>query len=396
MTIKPFSATYYNPLRFKNYASLICPPYDIIDKKGLKDLRKKSPYNFSRVLIADDGNYQKIGKIINDWEGKDIFIKDKQDCFYIYEQKFKVDRKQKIRFGILSLIKMDKKGIIPHEKTLRGPKEDRKKIIRATKANLSPIFVISGKPLKILHKVYKESKKTKPFCEFKDSEGITNRIWRIADKVTIKNLQAEAEKTNLLIADGHHRFEISFDYYKKNKNRFSDLGYVLAYITDSQDGLCILPTHRVVAIGEARFKFFKKIKKYFKIREVNQKFLEKKIKTYQDFFLGLYLGDKFYFLELKNSKILGKISKTVYGKVDTYIFHKLIFPELKMNGDIEYTHSIVEAKLLAKKNKCAFLLKPISLEVVSRIASKGYKFPQKSTYFYPKVLSGIVMRRFRK
>jgi len=395
MAIKPFSATYYNPRRFRNYSSLICPPYDVISKKELKGLRKKSPYNFSKVLVADDGNYRKIGKILSDWENEGVLIKDEQDCFYIYEQKFKLEGKQKVRFGIISLIKMDQKGVFPHEKTLRGPKEDRKRIIRATEANLSPIFVISGKPLKELHKVYEKARKTKPFSAFMDSKGITNRIWRIADKKVIKKLQTEAQTANLLIADGHHRFAISLDYYKRNKNKFPDLNYVLAYITDSQSGLCILPTHRVVAIDKDKAKLFKRIEKYFKIKEVTEKFIEKKLKTYQDFFLGLYLKNKYYFLELKNPDILGTISKTVYAKVDTYIFHKLILPEFKISGDIEYTHSVSEAKLLAKQDKCAFLLRPISLDAVSKISSKGYKFPQKSTYFYPKVLSGIVMRRFQ-
>ncbi len=394
--VKPFLATYYNPKITKNHSKLVCPPYDVISKKELAALRKKSLYNFSKVLIADDKNYKKAGATLNKWIKNRILVDDDQECFYLYEQKFKVEGKNFVRFGILGLLRMDKKGIFPHEYTLRAPKEDRKKIIRATKANLSPIFVIAAKQLRTFKQIYKNYCRKKPFFKFKDSQENTNRIWRIHDKSQIDKLRKEIDKCKLVIADGHHRFEISHDYFKKNKGRFKDLNFILAYITDCQKGLNILPTHRIVELGEPLNQVFKKLEGLFTISKVNQSAIENKLKSKGKFSFGIYKDNRFYLLTLKKSSSLDKIPDKIYKQLDTYVFHYLVLPLLKINDSIEYTHSVSGAKKIAGKKRTAFLLKAVSLDEVFRISSKGFRLPQKSTYFYPKVLSGVAIRRFRK
>ncbi len=393
--VKPFCATYYNPSCTKNYSNVICPPYDVISKKQLSSLRKKSPYNFSHVLIADKKNYQEKGSLLNQWVKKGVLIDDSQESYYLYEQKFNVEGKPFMRFGLLSLLQMNKKGIFPHEHTLTAPKKDRKRIIRATKANLSPIFIIATKRLDEFAKTYRIYSKKKPLFKFKDSDNNPNRVWKISDKENITKLGRAINKCKLVIADGHHRFEITYDYFKKNKSRFKDLNYILAYVTDCQKGLNIMPTHRVVTIEDKDKEFFKKLEKYFKVSKVTESGLEKKLRGYSGFNLGICRKDQFYFLSLKSRTTLNKIPNKLYRELDTYLLHQLVLPLFKIKGAIEYTHSLSQAKKMSGAKKVAFILRAVPLDAVFKISSQGFRLPQKSTYFYPKVASGVTIRRFK-
>ena len=153
---------------------------------------------------------------------------------------------------------------------------------------------------------------------------------------------------------------------------------------------------------EKIFSFFKtnldpkKLKDYFTIKELKQSAIEKKLKQKGKFSFGIYRNRKFYFLELKKASLLNKIPKKIYSDLDTYVFHQLILPLFESNGIIEYTHGLNDAKKIAGGEKTAFLLKAVTLDSVLKLASKGLRLPQKSTYFYPKVLSGVTIRRFRR
>jgi len=154
--VKPFCATYYNPSTTKNYSNVICPPYDVINSKQLSLLRKKSPYNFSHILLADKNNYQEKGSLLKKWVKQGVLVDDEDESYYLYEQKFSVEGKTFYAFLVSCLCcKWMEKVFFPHEHTLSAPKVDRKKIIKATKANLSPIFIIASKRLEEFAKVYK-------------------------------------------------------------------------------------------------------------------------------------------------------------------------------------------------------------------------------------------------
>ena len=234
--IKPFRATHYNLHAIKDFSSVVCPPYDVISKKQEYLLKRKSIYNFCNILLATGGDYKALGEKFRRWIAEKILVADSKESLYIYEQNFMLEHKKYVRFGILALLKMSGKGaIFPHEYTLKAPKEDRKRIIKEVKANLSPIFVIAPKSLAILKNTYKSYCKNKPFLKFKDTEGNASRVWKIESRLLIAKICREFAKHKLVIADGHHRFEVSYNYYRKNKNRSRDLDYILAYITDVQE-----------------------------------------------------------------------------------------------------------------------------------------------------------------
>lgn len=387
---------HYNESFIKTYSRLVCPPYDIIDKRKLSKLRKRSSYNFSNVLIADGCNYEKIAKTLSKWLKDKILVQNSKESLYLYEQKFHLNGKEFRRFGMLSLLKMDGKTVFPHENTLEKPKEDRRRIIEAVKANLSPVFVIASNRLTVLEKFYNNYRRKEPFLKFKDDEGDLNTVWVISDKKQIELIRRDLEKNELVIADGHHRFEITYNYFQKNKGRFKDLEYILAYITDCQKGLIILPTHRVARINDNDKVFFDKLNRYFTVKKLNLNNLKERLAATKEFCLGLYHRKKAYFLRLKDRSVLKSLPNRDLTGLDTYVFHQLVLPLFEVSGNIEYSHDFKEACKMADSTKTVFFLRAASLDSVINISRKGLKFPQKSTYFYPKVLSGIVMRRFVK
>ena len=394
--LKPFRATYFNTKVIKDLSKVVCPPYDVIDKEQLINLRKKSVNNLSHVLLADNGDYKKPKILINEWLKKQIMVDDDKDSLYLYEQKFNVEGESYNRYGILSLLKMDKNEIFPHERTLAAPKVDRTKMIKSVEANLSPIFAIAAKSSGYISGVYKRYCRKTPFLKAEDHEGNINKLWKIQDKKEINDICKVLGNSKLVIADGHHRFEISYDYFKENGDKFKGLDYILAYVADCQKGLVVLPTHRVITISDNKKVFFEKLEKHFIVKEVTQSNLDKSLKSSAEFCLGICREGKFYFLKVKDNVLLDKITDESYRKLDTYILHKVVLPLFNKTGDIEYTHSMEESKKFAHKNKTVFLLKAVSLDAIFDLAEKGIKMPQKTTYFYPKILSGLAIRRFVK
>ena len=340
-TIKPFRGIYYNSSKIKSLTSVVCPPYDVIDKKRLSFLRKQSPYNFTHVILASSNNYSAIGKRFRQWQEKNVLVADEKENLYLYEQIFNCAGKKHSRYGVMSVLRMDKKGVFPHEYTLKEPKEDRKRMIREVKANLSPIFIIVPRKVNALQDAYARYSKRKPFFRFKDLDGNMNNVWKIADKRDISKICRAIDKEKFVIADGHHRFEVASAYYRNNKGRFKDLNYVLAHIVDSQKGLLILPTHRVVELREDKKELFSKLEEYFEVTRVSRKVLDKKLTSKGRFCFGIYKKGDFFFLRLKNPAVLDKMIKIpAYRKLDTYVLHKFVFSLVELKGKIEYTHSI--------------------------------------------------------
>lgn len=397
-TLKPFRGTHYNPDIISDFSAVVCPPYDVIDAKQLAGLKSKSPYNFCNIILAENNDYRKTGDRFRQWLADRILVDDSTESLYLCEQRFKCQGRAYRRFGFLSLLMMDKQDtIFPHEYTLKEPKEDRKKIIREMEANLSPIFVIVPKAVKAFRQAYKSYARRRPFFTFKDSDGNSSLVWKINDHDQINKICAAVDDCRLVIADGHHRFEVSYDYYKQNKNRFHNANYVLSYIVDAQKGLVILPTHRVVTLGIARRIFWQKLGEYFCLTPVTKAALARKLQRKGVFSFGIYCGGKFFFLKVKNAAVLDKVAGSdIYRKLDTYFLHKFVFSLFPIEGKIEYTHTIEEAKIMAGKEKVAFILRSARLEDVFAIANQGYRLPQKSTYFYPKITSGLVVRRLQK
>ncbi|MCP4651771.1 MAG: DUF1015 domain-containing protein [Candidatus Omnitrophica bacterium] len=396
--IKPFRATYYDSSKVGDLSNVVCPPYDVITKEQLLRLRKKSPYNYSNINLAKKDDYKRVAATFNHWVKKGIFVEDDKDNLYLYGQQFKIDGKYCWRYGVLSLLRINRKGaIFPHEHTHSKAKIDRMKMTEAVKANLSPIFVIAPKAIRALRKACGIYSKKKPFLKFIDDEGNKNHVWKIEDKKLIAEISSQLDRSKMIIADGHHRFEVSQQYFKDNKKRFKDINYCLAYIADAQPGLVILPIHRIVKLKTTKEQVLKALSEHFSISVISQKMLEKCLKSKGKFAFGLCMDKKYYFLKLKNEAVLDKMFKSSpYRKLDTYVLKNFVFQLFDAENKLEYANNLNQVKSMATKGKVAFIMRPAELGAVCRIANKGHRLPQKSTYFYPKVGSGVVVRRFVK
>jgi uncharacterized protein (DUF1015 family) len=393
---KPFRATFYNPDKFKTLDKVACPPYDVITEKSLAKLRANSPYNFSRVDLAEGGDYQKIGDTFRSWLHDKILVDDVQENFYLCGQQFKVEGKTFWRFGILGALRMDKPGMIrPHEHTHSKAKEDRARMIRETQANLSPVFVIAPKKIPFLHLLYKKYLKTKPFFTFKDAEGTESRLWKISDAATVKKVSQSFEKIKFIIADGHHRFEVAYDFFQEHRDKVKGAESVLAYMVEEQPGLVILPINRVVELPYGKEELFKRLAEYFLVKAVSESGLKTALKGSGAFSFGIRIENKFYLARLKKPAVLDKIIKEkVFRRLDTYVLSHLVYPLLGVEKPCAYANNMQQAKEMAVKGRVVFVMRPAYMKNICDIVDNGFRMPQKSTYFHPKIGSGLVIRRF--
>ena len=400
--IKPFKATFYNPQKFKKFEKLVCPPYDVITSQAAFKYRQSSPYNFCNILLKNGESYDDLQKIFTGWVKDKVLVDDPKPNFYLTCQTFKLKGRVFKRYGFLGLLKINEEAVIyPHEKTHSAPKKDRLAMMENLKANLSPIFLIypkkEGDPVEGL--VKKLSRK-KPSLRVSDKDGILYKVWKVSNKKAISDIGGYFGGVKLLIADGHHRFEVARKFYRQNKHkihRYSNLNYILAYLTPQDKNLLVLPTHRVLSQKVNLEKLMKNLKPYFDIsKHASKKQVSHMLnKANTPFSFVLYQDKAFIYLCLKNERVLDKI-KPEYRNLDVDILHELIFKKILEfdPADIEYSKDITESTQLADGYKgCSFILRKPDIGAIMNLALKGRKLPQKTTYFYPKFLSGLILRR---
>lgn len=422
--IRPFKAVVYNEKKIGDLSKVVAPPYDIIPKELQDKLYRASPYNIVRLELgkikpsdtSTDSRYTRARKFLDSWLDKERMIRDEKDSIYVYSQKYKEGAKVIDRIGFIALMGLDerKNKVLPHENTLLAPKLDRLDLMRAVKANLSPIFVLyedaSHAILKILKSTCAEKK---PFIDLQ-FEGIRNRAWRIDDRTDIKKIQTVMLSADTFIADGHHRFEVTRMYSKEvrksgpSERLKEPSGYVMVYFVESkEDMLTVLPAHRLPKdIGRLKKEdILSRLEKFFTIEKARSLTgmmarLEMLRSTHV---FGMYVGRRqFYILKLKS---MGPVDRALGNKpkewkaLDVSILHLFIFQHVMGIRDdddnIEFVKSPQNtAKLVDDgKFKIAFFLNPTKVAEVKRIARLGEKMPRKATYFYPKPVSGIVINK---
>jgi len=409
-TIKPFKATRYNPEKIKDIARVIAPPYDIITKEAQLSLHRKNPYNIIRLILSKqsgrggkrNNSYKRAAATLQKWLKQEILISDETPGIYFYRQKYLHKNKRFIRSGFFARAKIENisKKILPHERTYRKPKTDRLRLLKTTKTNLSPVFGLYGDPNNRILSYLKPYIRTKPLIDISDKKGMEHRLWYVKDKNIITQLSREIKRKKIYIADGHHRYEAGRLYARSNPAA----NFIMMCLVSIEDkGLIILPTHRVIdAPGFNLEKEREKLDKYFRIKELplNKKklasVLKKEGKETPAF--GLYYADRFFILKLRSKKTASRFIKKGLPVLDVTILHKLILEsilKLDISEDkIVYTADEEEAiRLAAGKRKIAFFLNPVRMAHLEKMALKGEKMPHKSTYFYPKLPSGLVINR---
>lgn len=413
--IKPFKAIRYTEKAGK-LKNLITQPYDKIDQDMQREYYEKSPYNYCRLILPmEENRYEAVHQRIYEWLSEHILAKDEEPSVFVCRQEFKLNGGNYTRTGLIAALRLYAYGegmVFPHETTYAAPKADRLNLLRTIRKDLEPVFLIYSDPANATVDFFAEVAETPPTMEVEDQFRVRNKVWRITDPEKIAFVQKALENKTLVITDGHHRYESALAYRDERRKQEewtedSAFNFHMSYMVPVQDeGLVILPTHRLLRKLELTRDILETLKNYFAVSELTPKvdaletFLENH-KTEHAF--CVYDGVKAYSMLLKDEKEIAKLANTTSSKevrlLDVVILRDVVFKammktgELKMDEDILYERSLRVAmeKVDAGEAKIAFLVNAISPEVVWRIAQKRERLPEKSTDFYPKPVSGMVM-----
>lgn len=398
--------------------ALVCPPYDIISDSQREKYVEENPCNIIRLELPKGGDerYKEAGKTLRDWLDKEILACDKEDSIYVYEMLFSANGVRNRLKGFVSLVKLVEfsEGIVlPHEETLSKAKEDRFNLMSETFCNFSQIYSLYMDGDGSVYSMIDGCSKGAPDMEVTDPDGTVHRMWKVSDSGVIKNVTEAFKDKKLYIADGHHRYETALNFHKKQGTESS--GYIAMMLVNMENkGLVVFPTHRIVK-GLENFnaeKVIEDCKPYFDIAEApGEERMQAALNQFYDEgkkAFAMYAGcGKCYVMTLKDEgavkKLLPDMSEAYCG-LDVTVLHSLVLERIlgidKENmanqKNLTYTRSRQEALEAVDMDgaDCSFILNPTKVSEIRDVAAAGEKMPQKSTYFYPKLITGLVMNKF--
>ncbi len=428
--VSSFKGITYNPKKIGNFNDVMSPPYDIISKEMQTELYEKHPQNIVRLILgkqnqddsACDNRYTRAKKLFDTWIKDSILIYPNKKAIFPYKIEYKIKNQTKIMNGFFVLLKIDPeyKLVKAHERTLSKPKADRLNLMRACHANLEPIQLLYIDEKDIIRKKIDDSL-NEPIIDVVGSDGFNHKLWKLDDEKIISDVQTKLKGNILFIADGHHRYQTAINYANEVKEKtgnfdknasFNYRMVILANMFD--DGLSILPTHRLIKKSNINMDgLLEKLNEYFIVEKktidrskTSLAAVRKKIKddleTETDHKFIMYLKGKYYLLTLKDKAVMDEFasdrSKT-WRSLDVSILHKIILEHLmgidqkNLENHVRYTRVDEEAiKFIDEcKYDLSFLMNATKIEELKAIADAGEHMPQKSTYFLPKMRSGLVM-----
>lgn len=401
-TVKGFRGIRYNPEKIENFADVLAPPYDVINSSEQEELYNKNPHNVIRLILSKgegDSKYEEAAQTFRSWIEDDTLTYDEEPSIYPYYQEFEENGKKLTRKGFLAAVKIEDfstKKILPHERTFPKHKRDRLKLNTACKANMSPVFSVYSDPEIAIEKLLDEKLKDKPIFDITNEDGVRNRLWKVSDPDTISFIGNHLEDKSLLIADGHHRYETAIEY--RNIQRELNGGvtsdklyeYVMMFLSNAEDeGLIINPTYRVVKnMGNLDLEsFLNMLGEEFNIEKMPYKEGLSDI-GYEEFTILTKDPEFVYRASLKTNKTESPNNLAV-TLLHNNVFNKIIDEE---SAGILYTKDLDEAVQLVRNGEyeIAFILPELRASDIFDVVLTGDRMPQKTTYFYPKILSGLV------
>jgi uncharacterized protein (DUF1015 family) len=433
--IRPFKGLRYNIQKIK-LEEVITEPYDRIDPALQEDYYRRNPYNVVRIILGKDDDpqhsekdkYKRAKIYLDEWEKEGFLIREGQDALYLYEQEFQVRGAKKKRIGLIARVKLEEfssRKVLPHEKTFPKHKIDRLNLLRATNTNTGQIFLLYNDDENTVSQAIERARQEAELgAEMRDDANFLHRLWVIKEKDIIQRIQKAMEDKVLIIADGHHRYETSLNYQKevleKAKETKGDepFNYIMMTLFKLEDpGLVILPTYRLVKgldkLSDEELKNC--LLPYFEIFEVDwpdtsdksklEEVQNKVLNGSHAFAAYISQNNKFFILNLKSEDLLDK-EITVersreWKRLDVAILHSLIIDKLEalssepfsLENNVSYVRNLDQGidKVRQGEFQMIFLLKPVSLHQIREVVENGELMPQKSTDFFPKLKSGLVM-----
>jgi uncharacterized protein (DUF1015 family) len=410
--VQPFPALHYDLARVGSLQAVVAPPYDVIDAAQRAELLARSPFNAVEIDLPQAGPgedpYLHAASTLEDWQLEGILRQDREPALWALTQEYAApDGSRLHRHAILARVRVEDYGpgrVRPHERTQPGPKQDRLDLTRATRHNLSPIFSLSSADA---WPHLEPATAAEPWGEVTDDDGTLHRVWRIADPVVHESVAAELAGAELLIADGHHRYETARTYMQEVGGEGPHC-YTLMALTALEDpGLTVFPTHRLLS-GladdlEKRERLRDGLRELFEVEEVGEEELDPGGEDGLGVFGYLDAHHRQPMrLSLKDTAELDRMLEgrpQAYRRLDVAILETLVLTGILGLGEediaakrgIGYAKSVPEVMAALEHDyDAAFILRPTPIEQVREVAASGETMPPKSTYFFPKMLSGIV------
>ncbi|HEX9050167.1 MAG TPA: DUF1015 domain-containing protein [Anaeromyxobacter sp.] len=437
--IVPFRAVRYAAARGRALGELLAPPYDLVSLEQRDELLRRNPFNVIHLTLGEDrpgdgpattNKYVRAGEYFASWLAQGVLKRDPAPALYPLEQSFWApDGRNLKRRGVMAAVRLHEfnEGIIvPHEKTLVAPKTDRLELLKAVKANLSPIFGLYRDEAQETVRALDAACTSEPAAEATSDDGVHHRLWRCEDPAAIRALQELVAPQRIFIADGHHRYETALQYRRTLEAQHpglpSDGGhhYILMFLCPMSDpGLFLFATHRLL-YGLKDFStaaFLERLGRWFTIDTLEEDIRRPAGRAWAVSKLGEHAGKSTAFLvvtaEDRRARIVtlrddvdlsdaGLPANETLATLDVTVLHSLVLQRVlglspltqEKQENVTYVRDAGEAvsRVLSGEHQVGFLLNPTPMWQVEAVGEAGETMPQKSTLFYPRLPSGLVMR----
>jgi uncharacterized protein (DUF1015 family) len=419
--IEPFAGLLYDPERAGALSHVVAPPYDLIDKARQDALYARSPYNVVRLeLNRDPDRYASAARTLGQWVNGGVLRRASRPAIFLYSQFFELEGRLLRRNGFIVRIRLEEFSagrILPHEKTFPAAKQDRLELLTALNTNVSSIFGLYTGQHPALAAIVAELSAEEPLLDVSDDLGIRNQLRWIDDRAAIAAIQGELENPRIFIADGHHRYETALEYRRRRRAAEGDpegarpYDYTMMTLVAGDDpGLVILPTYRVARrLDPARIASFdKRAAEWFAIEEFERTdAMRAALAAAGQGAIAVALAGeqvKLRLLRLRDPRAMADAmpaSAPAVRRLDVSVLHALVLerifgitPEqVKAGGLVEYTIDAPGALAALGSGGASgvFLMNPPTIRDVEAVSDAGAVMPEKSTYFYPKLLTGLVL-----
>jgi len=423
--LRPFRPLRYNTQVIADLSTVVAPPYDVISPAHRDALHERSEHNVVHLILNRGPDpYATAAALLQAWRRDGVLIRDAAPALCYYVENFALrDGSTRQREGIIGIVRLesfDSGQIRPHERTFARAKEDRMGVLRACRTNLSPIFALFADRPEVLDRVRAAAEPRPPDLDLRDDAGVRHRLWLLTDPSAIAGISGMLANESVVIADGHHRYETALSYRDVRRaegqgNPEAPYNFVLMYLTSmSHPGLVVLPTHRVISgiAGLDGRELLTRLSGHFHLttfpRTARREFLSWLRQPPQQGRLGIVLAgnDQLVVARLNDPSVLDQYAAAlapVVRQLDVTLLDAVVLRGLLridctaagQEGHLTYTHDD-DAALDAIENnaQAAFLMNAPRIEDVQAVCIAGETMPQKSTYFYPKLLTGLVFHPF--
>jgi uncharacterized protein (DUF1015 family) len=422
--VRPFRGILYDAALVGPIASVVAPPYDVVGPDEQKRLYEASPFNVIRLdLSRDSDRYGSASRTFAQWRARGALGRDRDPAFYVYAQRHRGKSGElHERFGFFARLHLEEFAsgkILPHEKTLASPKADRLALQRACRANLSSIFGLYSAPGFSLVEAVRTAVEAPPWTDFMDAAGVRHRLWRLTDEAIQGTLERRLEARTVYIADGHHRYETALRYRDEMRGETGralgeePFDYVLAYLVNMDEpGLVVLPTHRLLReLPTGAQPLIERLRSCFRVEDVprsagRSEFFARLRCTPGERRIGMVLRgeDRFFVLATRDGENDERLAGSrALRRLDVTLLHGLVLEGTASILALDAHHEAEAGRLVYSKDEdeavacvesgefaASFLLNATAVEEVRAVSEAGETMPEKSTYFYPKIATGLV------